>query len=216
MQVKNCQSLYIVLVLILTLCLFWATTSVTYAQDLKGAYLGYTVGIADYDAGLSHDWDTKLSISDDFAYGVIGGYGRVKDNTYYGVEVNFDYNTADYRWDGDKSNDFESIDIEESYGISARLGYVVNNWIVYGLIGGQRARIDAKVDYGTKFSKYSDEESFNGLRVGAGVEYNISGNIFFRYQYSYTKFNREVMNDNDIKLYIDHARNFQLVYGARF
>ena len=220
MQVKVRQLLYVFLAMTLSLCFFLATAGVTYAQDFDGGYIGYNLGIANYNAGLDHDWEGGEhleNISNDFSYGLIGGYGMVKDNSYFSIEGNFKYNVADYEWNaGGKSNNYEQIEINETFGISGRLGYVVKNWLIYGLLGWQKTNINAELYYGTKYSEYSGKESFNGFRRGIGIEYQTSDNIFFRCQYSYTKYEEGTLSDNNVNFYIDHASNSQLIYGISF
>lgn len=106
----------------------------------------------------------NLRDTTDVTYGLTAGFDvGVTDNVIAGVEANVD-------------NVFDRADI----GASARLGYVATkNTLVYGKVG---------------YANYKDAFSRNldGLRVGAGLEHNISDNTYVGAEYRYTDFERGV------------------------
>ena len=201
MQVRVCRFFYFVLAM--AFIFFFATTGVTYAQDFNGGYIGGTVGMSHYNLELNDNDLTFDGISADGPnFGIIGGFGKnIKNNMYVGFEGNFGYNTAEVEIS--TANDNIELEAEDSFGFSGRIGHIVNSWMTYGLVGWQQVSMEASVN------NVSDDEDFNGFRLGIGVEHQIQKEIFLRGEYSCTMYNEE-------HNFEPTAGNFQLGLGFRF
>ena len=107
---------------------------------------------------------TKSVDKSDVTYGGLVGFDLpVSDNVVVGLEANVD-------------NLFNRRDI----GVTGRLGYVVSDDTLLYVNGG--------------YSNYSDvlSRKLDGLSVGAGVEHNLSDNVFLGASYKYTDFENGV------------------------
>ena len=102
---------------------------------------------------------TQVPTADDIVYGANAGVNIPLGDAIVGLEA-----TAD--------NVFED---SREIGASARLGYTFDDVMLYGEAG--------YTNYRDVFSRELD-----GLRVGAGLEYNISNNTFVSAEYRYTDF----------------------------
>ena len=109
---------------------------------------------------------------------VFAGYDLpLSENTFAGVEVNFDLASAKL---GDDVNSFEA---DHKFGVTGRLGFNVSEGVaLYGRVGYQRGRASITVE-GDKVS-----ESRDGLLLGGGIEAAVSESIAVRAQYSRTHF----------------------------
>ena len=106
---------------------------------------------------------TALPTVDDFVYGASAGVNIPMGDAIVGVEATVD-------------NVFED---SRELGASARLGYTFDQVMLYGEAG--------YTNYRDVFSRELD-----GLRVGGGLEYNISPNAFVSAEYRYTDFESNV------------------------
>ncbi len=183
-----------------------STAIPVHAQNFTGPYLGATVGMAHYNTKISgDDFSIDGLAADGPNFGVVLGIGNTAGNVYYGVEGNFGLNSGDYSFrDGDWK---QEIDVDETYGVSASLGFIMGDWMPYGLVGWQRVKLDVLVTGPT--ASISDDETFDGFRAGAGVEYQGYGPVFFRGEYNYIGYRSE----NIVK---PRAGIFQFVTGLRF
>lgn len=205
--------LQLVIILFTGMGLILGVSGNSHAQNFDGGYLGASAGMAHYSAEISEGGASMDGISaDDPVFGIIAGYGgSLSDNKYFGIEGNVGMNTADLELSaGDEKIE---IDAEETYGISARLGYTQGNWMAYGLMGWQWVNMDAKYRFydadSDSFESFSEDEDFNGFRVGVGAEYQSAEQLFLRGEYSYTMYNEEGVVEPD-------AGVFQLSIGLRF
>ncbi|HWK35066.1 outer membrane protein, partial [Sphingomonas sp.] len=77
--------------------------------------------------------------------------------------------------------------------------------LVYAKAGYTNARIEARYDVGT--TSIRDHANLDGYRLGAGIEYKLSPNVYVKGEYRYS-------NYSDLKGYdVDVDRN-QLVGGV--
>ena len=102
---------------------------------------------------------TNLPDTTDVVYGANVGVNVPLGDAIVGVEATVD-------------NVFES---QREIGASGRLGYTFDNVMLYGEAG--------YTNYRDVFSR-----DLEGLRVGGGLEYNISTNTFVGAEYRYTDF----------------------------
>lgn len=119
------------------------------AQDFQGPRFEITAGADDVTNGVDPT---------DVTYGAALGYDLQLGKVVVGVDA-----TA--------ANVFDRADL----GVSARLGYVVNdNVLAYGRAGY------TSLDFGAR--------SADGLTVGGGLEVNVAGPVYGKVEYRYTDF----------------------------
>lgn len=183
-----------------------STAITVHAQNFTGPYLGATVGMAHYNTKISGE---EFSIdglgADGPNFGVVLGIGNTSGNVYYGVEGNFGLNSGDFSTR--TGNEKVEMDVEETYGVSASLGFIMGDWMPYGLVGWQRVKLDVLAT--GPMASVSDDETFDGFRAGAGLEYQGYGPVFFRGEYNYIGYRSE----DGVK---PRAGIFQFVTGVRF
>ncbi|ABI56849.1 outer membrane protein [Alkalilimnicola ehrlichii MLHE-1] len=174
-----------------------------------GVYLGGQIGWAGYDTDIETDGDSiKGLAASGVSSGVLLGTGTVNDGWYFGFQGNFLLNNADASLGTDAD-----LDVEESYGIDARLGRVISDRVLlYGLAGWQRTNAELSVAGVDK-----DDKDFDGFRFGAGVEMATQDNVFFRIEYTQTVYGSEDFRIDGDEVEADpHAQDFHLVIGYRF
>lgn len=108
---------------------------------------------------IGYDDVTSIPDGTDVVYGANAGVNIPLGDVIVGVEATVD-------------NVFEN---QREFGASARLGYTFDDVMLYGEAG--------YTNYRDVFSRDLD-----GLRVGGGLEYNISDNTFVSAEYRYTDF----------------------------
>lgn len=147
-----------------------------------GVYTGYTTS---NDTTRAPGAKADLNL-DGWTYGGFFGYGKTFDRLYLGgegelggLELSDKTKLVGGRVTG--------LDGNETYGISARAGYLVtNDALVYGRVGWQRTNYEVNSALaGTSVSK---SDTLNGVRVGGGVEYAVTDNILARLEYNYTDY----------------------------
>ncbi len=158
-------------------------TGVAFAQTslFDGVYVGGQVGYSNINVELTV---AGLGSADDnldgFGGGGFTGYGVINGPYYVAVEAELGYDGAD--WSATSGGLTLDIEAQLTYGVGFRVGYVVaDNVLLYGRVGWIRTNIEASA---TGFG--SDDEDFDGLRVGAGVEGMLADNIGVRGEYTYT------------------------------
>lgn len=183
------------------------------ASEFTGIYVGGSTGLSNYGVELNYedDYIDGLSAAGFNQFGIFAGTGAAHRNIYYGVEANLGIHNADFSSEIGDDFSFES-DIEETYGVTGKLGYVsFDNILTYVLFGWQWTNIDSTIRING--DEYSDDKEFDGLSLGAGVEHQLSEGIFFRGEYSYTLYGEESIDEVDID---PHGVNFRLSMGYRF
>lgn len=97
----------------------------------------------------------------------------------YGAEVGVDFPLGDKAIVGVEAN-VDNVFDRRNIGASARVGYaVIPNLLVYAKAG---------------YANYSDvfSRKLDGVRVGGGLETNISGNSYVKAEYRYTNFEQGI------------------------
>lgn len=174
-----------------------------------GAYLGGQIGWAGYDIDVESNGDAIKGIAaSGVSSGVLLGTGTVNDGWYFGFQANFLLNNGDASLDSDID-----LDVDESYGVDARLGRVISDRVLlYGLAGWQRTNAELSVAGVDR-----DDQDFDGFRFGAGVEMATPDNVFFRLEYTQTVYGSEDFRIAGDRVEADpHAQDFHLVVGYRF
>lgn len=112
---------------------------------------------------------------------VTAGINDFKDDVTYGAAIGLDAPLGDRFIIGVEADTSNVFDRDRTYGASVRLGAVVApDLLAYGKAGYANFRT---ADFNRPLS---------GLRVGGGVEYNITPNVFTGVEYRYTDFERGV------------------------
>jgi outer membrane immunogenic protein len=120
--------------------------------------------------------------------GIYGGWNWQFNNIVAGIDANVDYSdikgtssnaaneslTTKLRWDG---------------AVRGRVGYAVDQFLIYGAGGLAFGNIDVNVfDSGGTFASARDTKA--GWTIGVGTEVAFSANLIGRAEYSYTDFGK--------------------------
>lgn len=165
-----------------------------FAAADNGPYIG---------VGVTHDDINGTSAAKGLGIDGIGGTAVVGFNyglgqMFAGAEANFDISGAKI---GDKTNGAYA---DHQFGIAARAGFRLNEGAAfYGLAGYQRG-VASVFSGGVKATEARD-----GLRLGAGLEANVTDKVAVRVQYSHTHFYRASTDPLNIGL-----ANNQAVVGV--
>lgn len=154
-----------------------AAAAVTASPALAAADAGPYVGVA-----VTHDNISGTGDAEGLGFNGIGGSAFLGYNfdlgtsTFAGLEANFDVASADV--------DSAAVKADYYFGVSGRLGFRPSeNVALYGRVGYQRGRVTGDNGLATEF-----HESADGLRLGAGVEANVSENVAVRVEYNHTHY----------------------------
>ena len=106
-----------------------------------------------------------------------------QDGLLYGVGVGYDFNAgpvvlgveADIT---DSTTKFGPLVSDRDLYVGARVGTVVGKSLLYAKAGYTNARLELG----------SDGENLDGIRLGAGVEYALGGNMFLKGEYRYSNY----------------------------
>lgn len=150
----------------------------------SGGYVGIQGGGNWADADLSAG---GLTASDDFNGFIAGGFAgwNVQNgDLVYGVEgdLNYNWNSNDYTLGGTTAE----VGTDISGAVRARLGYAMNNALLYAAGGWTAARGYVDIDGGP-----DDSEMFNGWTIGAGADYAFTDTMFGRLEYRYNNYGDE-------------------------
>lgn len=155
-----------------------AAVAFSASPALAAAEAGPYVGIA-----LTHDNVGGTGAAEGLGLNGVGGsvfagYNfDLSQNVFAGLEANFDLSSADREIFGNE------IKANHAYGVSGRLGFRLSEGAsAYGRVGYQRGR--ASVDTGAGNIHFGAD----GLRLGAGLEANVSGNVGVRVEYNHTHY----------------------------
>ncbi len=140
--------------------------------DFSGAKGTAIAGYDNTDFGLAGAGnDDNL---DGFLFGAALGYDLQSSNIVYGVEAEITGST------GEISGGGLSVDASRDLYAGARLGFVVgDSALIYTKAGYSNARFTATGVGGG---------NLDGIRVGAGVEFKLSDNLFARGEYRYSDY----------------------------
>jgi outer membrane immunogenic protein len=157
--------------------------------DWSGMYVGASAG------GTCFDGSANLPASgtipeipapmEDCGYKVSGhaGYNYQVDHMVFGLEGDLGYSKLDAYY----ANTQSYLGQDWSGGIKGRLGYAMDNTMIYGLAGYSLARGQYSEVLGGG-GKSEQENWHHGWSVGMGVEHAITDVIRLRGEYAYTKF----------------------------
>lgn len=166
-------------------------------SPFDGAYVGVFTGYTNDDASAKSGTATADFDADGWLYGAYAGYGQTFGKIYLGGEA--EIGSADLSGSGTVAGLRSKLDANESWGLSARAGYLVNNDVLlYGRAGWQRSNYDVTVGTGTSKIKVGD--NVDGYRLGTGVEYAVTDNVLARLEYNYTNYDDTNFKQNQIRV----------------
>lgn len=154
-----------------------AVTVLTASPAFAAANAGPYVGIAVTHDNIATTGDIEgLGTSGVGGSAFLGYNLPVSPTVFAGLEANFDLSSADI--------DAANLKADYAYGISGRLGFrPADNVALYGRVGYQRGRVTTNNNLPGEAHENAD-----GLRLGAGVEANVSGNVAVRVEYNHTHY----------------------------
>ena len=172
-----------------------ATPAMAQSSD-EDNFDGFRVeALAGYDvtkAGSTVDDDNNPNNDqsiDGLSYGVGVGYDYDAGGVVLGLEGEYSGSTADTEFG---ANDFENLGIgnvetgDDLY-VGARVGVkAADDLLVYAKGGYTNASFNIRSEDGT--TQYDADLDTDGYRVGAGVEYALSGNTFAKVEYRYSNY----------------------------
>jgi outer membrane immunogenic protein len=160
-----------------------------------GFYLGVHAGAAiadgDYSVG---GFDVGGDNSTGFIGGVQAGYNWQFDSLVIGAQTDFAYTSAKIS-DNDGAASFENK-LEWLGSTTARVGYAVDNFLVYGKGGIAYGQSELKLSDG--INSVDDSKWHVGWTLGVGAEYAFTQNITGLIEYDYVDLGSEDYFDNGI------------------
>lgn len=176
-----------------------AVPSLAAAQDGRAPFVGPRVeAIVGYDhlrSGSSVDNDASRDLKqsiDGVTYGVGVGYDTALGNSVRaGVEAEISDSSA--KWDNNNSrpNTFNlgRVTADRDIYVGGRIGFVTSpSTMVYVKGGYTNARFGLEGTDGTV--NRNQRLDTDGYRVGAGVEYQLSGNAYVKGEYRYSNYSK--------------------------
>ncbi|WP_170004577.1 outer membrane protein [Pseudopontixanthobacter vadosimaris] len=207
-----------------------AIASPSMAQDTNAAFTGPRVEVlAGFDsstAGSSIDDDINVDNDQSIegvAYGAAIGYDVAFGGALVGVEAEYTGSTADTDFeDGDfEGFGFGNVETGRDLYVGARIGVLAQpDLLVYAKGGYTNAKYNLRDTNGTR--RFEQDLDADGYRVGAGLEYALSGNSFTKIEYRYSNYSdAEIDFSNDVpdsdRFDIDTDRHQVMVgFGYRF
>lgn len=168
----------------LALALLAAVATPAAAADFTGFHVGASLGLdrAAYD-------NRALAIDESFGgimYGAALGYDfGIGSAMTLGAELTLEDSTADY--DVTNGGNRGAVDASRDFGAVARVGFKAgDSMLVYGLAGYSQTRVNAFTTIANVTTRASGNA--DGFRVGAGVEFMLSKNLFTKVEYRYTDY----------------------------
>ena len=168
----------------------------------SGFYLG---GLFSYGAMTTHATEKRLHGgasqadfgSDGTAGGIFGGYSMNHDRWVYGLELEAEDSSLEWKHVKDKTESRTfSIKQNEGFGASVRLGYtMLDGAILYSRAGFMKTRFDT--DYTINAfpqDSYSETENLTGLRLGVGLDVPLAEQWFWRMESTYTDYESNAVN----------------------
>lgn len=160
----------------------------TPAVASTGFYAGVGAGISHSESNYSDSLGAEVNQSlAGFEGGVFAGYRHAINKTFaIGVEGGFDFlgSPEDTLTDG---VDSLSLEKKHSWYLAAQPVVALSDTTdAFASIGYQRAKYEATINYSGITA--SADESFNGLRLGVGVDHDVTSNIALRLEANYVNY----------------------------
>lgn len=200
-----------------------AFASPALANDFSGAraeaHLGYDVTRTKLTVIEDGDTETLKDSDSGLLYGIGIGYDfAVGENQIVGIEANLDFSNAKECAElyGD---DRQCIKSKRDIEVSARFGTVVaKNLLLYAKLGYANGRNKLSYhDFDNILEDYSQSFDRAGVRVGAGLEAKVSGNLYTKAEYRYTDYKNWKEADGNDSVSLGFSRHQVLgAIGYRF
>lgn len=156
------------------------------AQDWTGAYGGFAIGGSDIDAIVKPAGDLALE-GDGNSTGIFAGYNYQVGNVVYGAE--FDFDGTNYRV-GEAVLGDDSVLVESTARLKARIGAPVGNGLAYGVAGVVGASTNSVV---AALGDFAVEDGV-GYLYGVGYDHRIANNLLVGAEVLYHEFDDDVLN----------------------
>lgn len=160
--------------------------------DWNGAYLGaqagYGWGRADNSFPSNPAAEISGSVDGGFG-GLYGGWNIQNGNFVGGIDADINYSGIRGTSTNDATGESLNTKVTWSGDIRGRVGYAMDNLLIYGAGGLALGGIKVNVfDAGGTFASASETRA--GWTLGAGAEYAFSNNWVGRAEYKYTDFGK--------------------------
>ena len=143
------------------------------AQDWNGFYVGGSAASTSMNVDFLSLLDYNAS---DVSSTVFAGYNHQMSSTVVlGIE-------AEYTFGSMSAFPSFPIDMENTYGVRARVGYTMDSAMIYGALGAEIAT------FGPWGAPSGISETTAGLSIGLGVEYALNEKMSVRAEYTYTDY----------------------------
>lgn len=215
----------------------WETYAFAIEPAVKNRFDGLYIGLqAGHEALATNtvrenpgDVDDANFLGHDWLWGAFAGYGWTRDRWYMGVEADAERGNAGWSHYKSKANSpYFRVDKGDSYGLSLRLGRVLDNGtLLYGRAGLVRTEFDTlydNTDATPPDTLVDNTFTKTGRRIGVGIEVPESQHLFWRMDYAYTDYgsytidyttNQEAYNNADSALRLGIGYRFGNQLAAR-
>lgn len=167
-------------------------------SPFDGPYVGVFTGYTDTKASAASGPANANIDQDGFLYGAYAGYGKTFDKFYLGGEAEIGSASLSGT-SGSVGGLPVDLDTNESWGVSARAGYLVtDNALLYARAGWQRTNYDVTV--GTGANRITVGDNLDGYRLGGGLEYAVTDNVLLRTEYNYVNYDDTNFRDNQVRV----------------
>ncbi|HVC50107.1 MAG TPA: outer membrane beta-barrel protein [Burkholderiales bacterium] len=188
----------------------------SYRSD--GAYVGIQTGYGSTSTALFGQRGSNGTLAADFGNkgivnGIFAGYGINFNPWYLGIELNGNVSNLNWNHNHLPNQRIFNVEQQNSYGISGRLGYVLDSGMIYGRVGL------AQTDFYTTYTldngvTFTQNNGQYGRRYGFGTEAWAGGNAFWRLDYTYTTYdNYDVNYLTGVDSFHNRETLFQLGFG---
>lgn len=157
-------------------------TEVSGVYDWNGFYVGALTGYGWTDADSDDNGDSASPSLDGWALGGYTGYNYQMGSWVMGLEgdVKYDWNSDNLDLGGIPME----LETNWSGSLRARLGYAFDRTLVYTTGGYAFTNAELR----DRDSGDSDDKTFHGWTIGAGVEHAFTENLIGRVEYRYTDY----------------------------
>jgi outer membrane immunogenic protein len=156
-------------------------------SPFEGFYAGGQAGYSSINVEVSAvGLGSADETMDGFGGGGFIGFGGTNGSLYGSIQAEVGYDGAE--WSETSGGLTVGVETQLTYGVGFRVGGVVaDNLLIYGRVGWVRTNAEGTVTLAGVGSA-SDDEDFDGLRIGGGVEAMLADNIGVRGEYTYTQY----------------------------
>lgn len=218
-----------------------AVASPALAEPFSGGYLGVEVGSDNYNIKTTDLLaNTVGGFGDNIdglsAHGAVGGVYAgydfaMGDKWFAGLEVSASKSGADLSLT-DKVDDFDDlstiatvkVEAKETYGISARVGYMLNEkTALYGRLGVAKTKFKASLSATNVYDPETDDlvdvsgsesDSDTATTYGVGLETKVSEHLSLRAEYNVLDYG-DVLGGDDADIKLD-VKNSRFTFGGAY